>query len=141
MVSLEHLWSLSILDPQGQLIERVVTNEKGIQKSMENKDLWILHPKSARLIPWEGKGALLDLKLIQGGYEAKVDAQGAQKPIALEAEKKAQAIEGLDTFDRLAKVMAICHPSFRKGKRENIEKNRGRSGGNSFSQRGPRTHL
>ncbi len=40
-----------ICDPQGKPILALLTNEKGVKKSVERGELWALHPETERLLP------------------------------------------------------------------------------------------
>jgi hypothetical protein len=80
VVSLEKLWALQIVDEAGDLLALTVTNEKGIQKSIENQDLWTLHPETDRLIPWQEGVSLVSLMAHKDGYQAVVRGGEARLP-------------------------------------------------------------
>lgn len=51
------LFPVVVRTADGVLLAAAITNEKGYLKSVERNHLWVLHPATARLIPWEHEGA------------------------------------------------------------------------------------
>lgn len=63
---------LTIKNELGELMDKVLMNEKGFRKSIENGILWVVHPSSERLLPYGNEARFLELKESEKGYEALV---------------------------------------------------------------------
>lgn len=50
-----------IIYRQGHPAQAALMNDKAYNKSVEQGELWTLHPETGRLIPFEGGGALVEL--------------------------------------------------------------------------------
>jgi phosphoribosyl-AMP cyclohydrolase / phosphoribosyl-ATP pyrophosphohydrolase len=62
----------------GTIIDLVQCNEKGFLKSLEQKELWVLHPDTGKLLPYrDGKVGFSSLARGKGWYEAVLEAEGA----------------------------------------------------------------
>lgn len=63
---------LVILDENGELLDAALMNEKGFRKSLENRELWVLHPETGRLLPRTGLG-LVSLEDRETYYAARCE--------------------------------------------------------------------
>lgn len=54
-------------EPTGALM-----NSKAYSKSIEAKTLWIVHPETGRVLPWQGDPAYISLKMDNGCYFAQL---------------------------------------------------------------------
>jgi phosphoribosyl-ATP pyrophosphohydrolase/phosphoribosyl-AMP cyclohydrolase len=105
VVSLEKLWALVVQNEAGDTLALTLSNEKGIQKSIENNELWSLHPETGRLIPWQANAELISLTPHQEGYLAVV--AGVHSSQAVTTEAKQITVQGDSTLDKLQKVIAF----------------------------------
>ena len=60
---------LIILSPAGEILDVAQMNEKGYRKTLEAGSLWVVHPQTGRLLPYEPSGELLRLADRQRWYE------------------------------------------------------------------------
>lgn len=60
---------LIVCGPDGRPIGVLLENEKGYRKSLEQGELWALHPQTRRLVPWHA-GNPVTLTLRDGWYQA-----------------------------------------------------------------------
>lgn len=67
---------------------------KGFSKSRELGTLWITHPETGRILPWQGEPSFIELTESKGGYEALLDS-GAN-PEGLELVKRDVDVEKHD---------------------------------------------
>ncbi|MBN2509743.1 MAG: phosphoribosyl-ATP diphosphatase [Spirochaetales bacterium] len=79
---------LVIRDLSGRILAVGMENEKGFNKSLEQKELWCLHPETGRLIPYGEFGEKAGLSRIsrqEGWYEAVLEtAADGQEPFLRE---------------------------------------------------------
>lgn len=64
---------------------------KGFSKSREQGTLWITHPETGRILPWQGEPAFLELAETDGGYRARLP-RGAN-PQAVVMKKRETDVE------------------------------------------------
>lgn len=64
---------LVVENRDGKTVTGLLTNTKGYKKSIENSELWIIHPQTSRLLPWEGEGRYVSIEEKDGFYRAVVD--------------------------------------------------------------------
>ncbi|MFP4564856.1 MAG: phosphoribosyl-ATP diphosphatase [Spirochaetia bacterium] len=60
----------------GTVRDLALIDEKGYTKSLETGVLWIVHPKTGRLLPYAGSADLVSLERNQGWFLAVVDLPG-----------------------------------------------------------------
>lgn len=76
---------LVICGPDGRPVGVLLENEKGYRKSLEQGELWALHPQTRRLLPYHA-GNPVTVTLCDGWYQAVLsrapDEAGATNPTA-----------------------------------------------------------
>ncbi|MBN2657486.1 MAG: phosphoribosyl-ATP diphosphatase [Spirochaetales bacterium] len=61
-------------------------NRKAFSKSVETKILWIVHPETGRILPWEGDPVYLSLKEEKGFFAAELPAGSSDVACELSGE-------------------------------------------------------
>jgi phosphoribosyl-AMP cyclohydrolase / phosphoribosyl-ATP pyrophosphohydrolase len=64
-----------IIYRQGHSPQAALMNDKAYNKSVEQGELWTLHPETGRLIPFEEGGALIELTEDTAWFSAKLSGQ------------------------------------------------------------------
>lgn len=63
---------LVLINAEGAVVEALLMNDKGFHKSIENKELWVVHPETGRLLPKDGDASFKSLSNKGGYFEAVV---------------------------------------------------------------------
>lgn len=71
---------LVLVDINGKAVGAALMNDKGFHKSIENKELWVVHPDTARLLPLEGDVSFKELSKKGAYYEAVVNTLAENMP-------------------------------------------------------------
>ena len=72
----------------------ILMSPKGFSKSREQGTLWISHPETGRILPWEGEPSFLKLDETDWGYEALLPA--GTSPVPLKMKKGVTDVEKHD---------------------------------------------
>lgn len=83
-----------IIYQQGLSPRAGLMNNKAYHKSLEQGELWTLHPETGRLVPAEDGGALLELRKESGWYMAHLDGNGEQEADEGEADSPEEEARG-----------------------------------------------
>lgn len=65
---------LVLVNAEGSVVEALLMNDKGFHKSIENKELWVVHPETGRLLPKDGDASFKTLSNKGSYFEAVVNA-------------------------------------------------------------------
>ncbi len=90
---------LIILKEDQTILDCALINEKGVKKSIENSQLWAVHPQTGRLLPYSNQSNLIRLKQNQEWAEATVTSTFQQN----EAMSCAKAVETVDNVNFVQK--------------------------------------
>lgn len=118
---------LAVFGPNGNLLGALLMNKKSFNKSIENHELWVVHPLTDRVLPLEGVGfhALSDKS--GSWYQALLDhtqAEAFQKSVTAQEETLAAHPGKLtsghgesseSTLEKLATVVAQRHRDMPEG--------------------------
>lgn len=63
-----------VVNIEGKGVVGALMNGKSYSKSVETKVLWIVHPETGRVLPWEGDPSYTMLEKEQGFYRAELPA-------------------------------------------------------------------
>jgi phosphoribosyl-AMP cyclohydrolase / phosphoribosyl-ATP pyrophosphohydrolase len=66
---------------QGGGVAVALMTAKGFSKSREQGTLWISHPETGRILPWEGEPRFLSLEEKDSRYEAVLPAGSSSRPL------------------------------------------------------------
>ena len=78
----ESLYPLFVSIENGPSLAALMS-PKGYSKSREQGTLWISHPETGRILPWEGEPAFLILEETDRGYEALLPAGASAVPFSM----------------------------------------------------------
>lgn len=70
-----------------EIISGALMNSKSYSKSIESKILWIVHPETGRVLPWEGDPSYISLEKKGNFYEAVLTADSKPEGFVLHIEE------------------------------------------------------
>lgn len=96
---------LIIQNSMGELIEGLLMNEKGFRKSIENSELWTIHPGTGRLLPSEKYTSFVKLEDKNGWYVCTVEASGSSQGVKKSGQQDINEVVSPDIISHLAEVI------------------------------------
>ena len=97
-----------VLDADGTVVDLCRADEKGVKKSIETGELWILHPDTGKLIPREPRLALVDLRRGESWIEATAEGGGNAEEIKSKkniSNKPRSGLPGESIIEELAAIV------------------------------------
>jgi phosphoribosyl-AMP cyclohydrolase / phosphoribosyl-ATP pyrophosphohydrolase len=78
----EKLYPLLVTIEDGP-VTAALMSPKGFSKSREQGTLWISHPETGRILPWQGEPSFLTLEETDTGYTATLSAGASSIPLSM----------------------------------------------------------
>lgn len=83
-----------IVKIEGASDAAALMNSKSYSKSVETKKLWIVHPETGRVLPWEGDPDYLSLEETDGFYRATLPSGSDKRGFELSGEGEDPEVHG-----------------------------------------------